>query len=70
LRGDGRKKNNYFMYSTEDEVAIGGGDGRYGLKIGREWNEGLSEPCPTFNNPPLSSTPYFEVQCVEVWQFL
>jgi len=64
------EKNNYFMYSTEDEIAVGGGEGRYGLRIGREWTEGQSEPCLTFSNPPLSSTPSFEVQCVEVWQFL
>jgi len=64
------EKNSYFMYSTDDEIAVGGGCGKYGLRIGGEWGEGLSEDCDTFNNPPLSSTARFEIRCVEIWRFL
>jgi len=63
------EKNNFFMYSTDDAIAIGSGSGTYGLWIGRQWSHGSSERCDTFWNPPLASTPRFEVKCVEIWRF-
>jgi len=65
------EKNNFFMYSNEDSVAVGGGRGIYGLWLGRQWGQGSSERCDTFFNPPLAaSTPRFSIQCVEVWKFI
>jgi hypothetical protein len=64
------EKNNFFMYSVDDAIAVGGGRGTYGLWLGNEWSEGLSDTCDTFQNPPLStSSSRFTVRCVEIWRF-
>jgi len=69
-------KNNYVMLCEPDYISFGGGDGHYGLYLDDTLNNGLSSPCPTFDNEPLCSpgskkagTATVEFECVglEVW---
>ncbi|CDS09341.1 hypothetical protein LRAMOSA10701 [Lichtheimia ramosa] len=57
-------KNEYMILSETDFIAIGGGDGKFGLWIKDSLYEGYSEQCPTFDNEPLSTTPDFH--CIEL----
>ncbi|CAO3610544.1 unnamed protein product [Mucor hiemalis] len=62
-------KNEYMILSEPDFIAIGGGEGVFGLWINSELEKGYSQPCPTFDNERL--TPHPEFQCIEleVWGF-
>jgi hypothetical protein len=43
-------KNDYFMLSEADFLALGGGDGKFSLFIDGDLYKGHSESAPTFNN--------------------
>ncbi|KAI8982963.1 TLD-domain-containing protein [Pilobolus umbonatus] len=60
-------KNEYMILSDADFIAIGGGQGVFGLWINSELDKGYSQPCPTFDNEALSSHPEFECVELEVW---
>ncbi|KAI9316518.1 TLD-domain-containing protein [Dichotomocladium elegans] len=60
-------KNEYMVLSESDFIAIGGGDGKFGLWINSDLEKGHSEPCPTFDNETLSLFPEFE--CIEIELF-
>lgn len=60
--------NDFLIYCESGYFSIGGGDGHYGLWLDDELNTGVSEPCPTFGNEPLSDEGRrFEVLGVEIW---
>lgn len=59
--------NQYFVSSSKDELAIGGG-GATAIWIDSCFLSGMSEACPTFNSPSLTSTPSFKIIDCEVWQ--
>ncbi|CDH55827.1 hypothetical protein RO3G_05015 [Lichtheimia corymbifera JMRC:FSU:9682] len=61
------RKNEYMILSETDFIAIGGGDGKFGLWIKDSLYEGYSEQCPTFDNEPLSTTSDFH--CIELELF-
>lgn len=61
--------NEYLIHSEVNFIALGGGDGAFGLWIDQELLNGFSNPCPTFNNPCLSTTPQFKCQGLELWTF-
>jgi hypothetical protein len=49
-------------------LSVGGGDGKSGLWLNDSLARGVSSPCPTFGNEPLSDLgEKFEVLGVEVW---
>ncbi|KAI8382372.1 TLDc domain-containing protein [Blakeslea trispora] len=62
-------KNEYMILSDVDFIAIGGGEGVFGLWINSELEKGYSQTCPTFDNEMLSPHPEFECVELEVWGF-
>ncbi|KAI9282060.1 TLD-domain-containing protein [Umbelopsis sp. AD052] len=62
-------KNDYMVLSEPDFVAIGGGDGKFGLWLHSDLERGHTEECPTFDNEPLTSSRKFECVELEIWGF-
>jgi hypothetical protein len=71
-------ENDFTIFCQPEYLSVGGGDGHYGLWLGRNLSEGVSATCPTFGNEPLSEEDgvgsgkgagkgRFEVLGVEVW---
>ncbi|KAI9243868.1 TLDc domain-containing protein [Sporodiniella umbellata] len=62
-------KNDYMILSEPDFIAMGGGEGVFGLWINSALEKGYSQSCPTFDNEPLSSKPEFDCMELEIWGF-
>ncbi|KAJ3160700.1 oxidation resistance protein 1 [Geranomyces michiganensis] len=62
-------KNDYLMLSEPHYIAMGGGEGHFGLWVDDQLYNGHSGPCQTFENERLSSRSEFEVEGLEVWSF-
>ncbi|ORX53657.1 TLD-domain-containing protein [Hesseltinella vesiculosa] len=62
--------NEYLIYSNQDFIAIGGGEGQVGLYLHGNLFHGHSQRCSTFANECLSTTPQFECLDIELWQFI
>ncbi|KAI7873362.1 TLD-domain-containing protein [Mucor mucedo] len=62
-------KNDYMILSDSDYIAIGGGDGKFGLWLNSELEKGYSTTCPTFDNECLTFKPEFECMEMEIWGF-
>ncbi|KAI8641285.1 TLDc domain-containing protein [Parasitella parasitica] len=62
-------KNEYMILSDINFLAIGGGDGVFGLWINSELEKGYCQPCQTFDNEMLSPNPEFKCVELEVWGF-
>lgn len=60
-------KNNYFIITESDYLAIGCGDGKFGLWLEKSLFKGISDPVPTFDNEQLSTNQKFECIAVEIW---
>ncbi|KAI9492529.1 TLD-domain-containing protein [Zychaea mexicana] len=60
-------KNEYMILSETEFIAIGGGDGKFGLWINSDLEHGHSEPCPTFDNESLSRKPEFACMELEIF---
>ena len=60
------ERNNFFMFSTANCIAVGGG-GHFAIWLDEDLLYGNSSPCPTFDNPCLSGRENFEVLSIEVW---
>jgi hypothetical protein len=61
--------NEYFIYSKEDTIALGGGSGKFALWLDKDLMQGSSAPCETFLNSTLSYQEDFKPVIVEVWGF-
>lgn len=61
--------NEFFIYSREDTIAVGGGSGKFGICLDKELFQGSSSPCDTFLNTTLSCQQDFICTIVEVWGF-
>lgn len=61
-------RNNFLIYTDGRSIAIGGG-GSYAITVDSSFLCGSSQPCSTFGNPVLSSTPDFLVRHLQVWAF-
>ncbi|KAJ5233561.1 uncharacterized protein N7469_005327 [Penicillium citrinum] len=60
--------NDYMMFCETGFLSLGGGDGHYGLWVDSGLEKGVSAPCQTFGNEPLSDEGVkFDVLGVEVW---
>lgn len=60
-------KNNYFIMSESNYLAIGCGAGKFGLWLEKELFKGISEPVPTFDNENLATNQNFECIAIEIW---
>ncbi|KAJ1987650.1 oxidation resistance protein 1 [Dimargaris cristalligena] len=49
--------NEYFILTEPGFLAMGGGDGKFGLYLDSEFDQGYSAWCPTFRNNPLCLPP-------------
>ena len=60
--------NDYLMLCDAGFLSVGGGDGHYGLWLDDTFEKGISSPCLTFGNEPLSDEgEKFDILGVEVW---
>jgi hypothetical protein len=62
---DGSKRNDYFMFSTKDCLAVGGG-GHFALWLDEDLIHGNSTSSSTFENERLSGSENFQVMSLEV----
>ena len=60
------RANELFILSSERQLAIGGGGG-FGLQLDDDLDNGVSNPCATFENLRLSSTEFFKTLNVELF---
>ena len=60
------KKNDYFITSSDNEIAIGGG-GSAALWIGGDMDRAMSEKCETFASPQLTEEMEFRIINLEAW---
>jgi hypothetical protein len=74
MEDDGRVKrfkstgfNDYFMLCETGFIAVGCGDGRFGLWLDAQLDEGRTQSVPTFDNEPLSRTETFQCVTFELW---
>ena len=58
--------NSFFMMSSADALAAGGGT-NFALFVDKQILNGTSGACSTFGSPRLSSTDQFQVGVFEVW---
>jgi len=63
------EKNYFCIYSNNEHISLGAGDGHAGLYLDANLNEGNSSPCDTFNNEILSSQKDFKIIDVELWAY-
>ncbi|XP_076058348.1 TLD domain-containing protein mustard isoform X18 [Oratosquilla oratoria] len=61
-------ENTFFMKGNNESLVIGGGDGNFGLWLDGDLYQGRTQPCKTFNNPPLTSEDFI-IKAVECWAF-
>lgn len=59
-------KNNYFLFCTQESLAVGGG-GHFAIWIDSDFCWGNSGNCETFDSPCLASSEDFHCVHVEVW---
>jgi len=62
-------RNNYFMYSDNCIIGMGGGNGRYAFAVHSDFLRGSSSPTATYGNPTLASSEEFAMRDIEVWAF-
>ncbi|KAI7866529.1 TLD-domain-containing protein [Spinellus fusiger] len=59
--------NNYMIYSDASILAVGGGNGHFGLSLDCNLINGSSHVCPTFASPCLTQNTTFKCTHVELW---
>ena len=63
-------QNSFFMWSSDDKIAMGGGGDGFAFMLDSDFLTGDSNRCETFDNPLLVSTNRsFDISNVEVWGF-
>jgi len=63
------EKNYFCIYSSDEHISLGAGDGHAGLFLDADLNKGSSSPCDTYNNEVLSSEKEFKIIDVELWAY-
>ncbi|CRG99408.1 TLD domain-containing protein [Plasmodium relictum] len=61
-------KNNYFVYSDEKSIMVGGGD-NYALVINEDLCKGQTNRSNTYDNDLLTYDEEFEIQFLQLWIF-
>lgn len=62
--------NLYFIKGNTDSIAIGAGEGNFGLWLDEDLYHGTTHSCKTFNNESLTNHQDFVVSALECWCFL
>lgn len=60
--------NDYIIYSNNDFISVGSGNGKFGLWIDSNLEIGASDSVETFGNEPLSEDKKFKILGLEVWK--
>lgn len=60
--------NDFIIYSNNDFISVGSGDGKFGLWIDSNFEVGASDTVETFGNEPLSDQKKFHILGLEVWK--
>uniref|UniRef100_T1JKI4 Oxidation resistance protein 1 n=1 Tax=Strigamia maritima TaxID=126957 RepID=T1JKI4_STRMM len=63
-------ENEYFIKGNPESLAIGSGDGEFGLWLDGNLDRGRTHPCKTYANTTLSSESDFFVKSLETWGFV
>ncbi|KEG01814.1 TLD domain-containing protein [Plasmodium vinckei vinckei] len=61
-------RNNYYVYSDEKSITIGGGD-NYALVINDDLSKGQTNKSSTYDNDLLTYDEEFEIQFLQLWIF-
>ncbi|OHS96366.1 hypothetical protein TRFO_10043 [Tritrichomonas foetus] len=59
--------NQFFVSSSKTDISVGGG-GASAIWIDGNLLNAISEPCPTFHSPQLTSETQFQCNEIEVWR--
>ncbi|KAF4526546.1 hypothetical protein B566_EDAN015595 [Ephemera danica] len=62
--------NIYFIKGNNESLAIGSGDGKFGLWLDGDLYQGRTQPCSTYNNVALVEGEDFVVKTLECWAFV
>jgi len=69
-------ENDFFQWSDESQISMGGGGDGFAFLLSRDFNDGTSGSCATFGNQPLASLNVknnangpFCIRNIEVWSF-
>jgi len=62
-------ENEYFFKGNADSFVVGSGNGKFGIWIDADLNQGRTQTCPTFDNDPLTREGDFTIQALECWAF-
>ncbi|KAG0679362.1 oxidation resistance protein 1 [Pichia californica] len=60
--------NDFIIYSNNDFISVGSGDGKFGLWIDSNFELGASDTVETFGNEPLSDHKKFHILGLEIWK--
>ncbi|XP_068157965.1 nuclear receptor coactivator 7 isoform X10 [Drosophila tropicalis] len=63
-------ENMYFIKGNMESLSIGAGDGRFGLWLDGDLNQGRSQSCSTYGNEPLAPQEDFVIKTLECWAFV
>jgi hypothetical protein len=63
-------ENLYFIKGNNESLAIGSGDGFFGLWLDGDLYHGRSQPCKTYDNDMLTNKEDFHVKTLEAWGFI
>ncbi|KAG5680738.1 hypothetical protein PVAND_010228 [Polypedilum vanderplanki] len=63
-------ENLYFIKGNPESLAIGAGDGKFGLWLDGDLNQGRSQSCSTYSNEPLAPQEDFVIKTLECWAFV
>ncbi|XP_070142568.1 nuclear receptor coactivator 7 isoform X3 [Drosophila kikkawai] len=63
-------ENMYFIKGNMESLSIGAGDGRFGLWLDGDLNQGRSQHCSTYGNEPLAPQEDFVIKTLECWAFV
>jgi hypothetical protein len=62
-------ENDYFFKGDTNSFVVGSGNGKFGIWIDSDLNQGRTQSCPTFDNEPLTKEEDFTIQALECWAF-
>ncbi|XP_044011075.1 oxidation resistance protein 1-like isoform X19 [Aphidius gifuensis] len=62
--------NLYFIKGNNESLAIGAGDGKFGLWLDGDLYQGRTQTCSTYGNEPLAPHEDFVVKTLECWAFI
>ena len=62
-------ENSYILRAGLDTLIVGSSEGRFGLWLDSNFNQGRSQAVATFDNKPLPGREDFIVNNIECWAF-